>query len=142
MKKQLNLDRLEAALAEHAAKSVPQAERARTAHDSDDRAPFALDEWPYIQVADRIERRIGRGEFGKDGKLPGEPELAEWYGVGIKAVRHARQELKRRGLVVVVQGRGTVARTRRKAAGVTGSRRGCSRRTAPALPQIMPRSLR
>jgi len=108
--KQLNLDRLKEALAEHAAE-VRRAERARSGHDSGDRAPFALDQWLYVQLADRIEMRIGRGEFGEDGKLPGEPELAEWYGVGIKAVRHARQELKRRGLVVVVPGRGTFART-------------------------------
>jgi hypothetical protein len=40
---------------------------------SDDRAPLAIDEWPYIQVADRIEKRIRDGEFGEHGQLPGVP---------------------------------------------------------------------
>jgi GntR family transcriptional regulator len=109
-KRQLNLDRLKALLAEHAAKSAPQAERARTAHDGDDQAPLAIDQWPYIQVADRIEKRIRNGEFGEDGRLPGSPELAEWYGVTVKVVGHAREELIRRELVVSVKGRGTFVR--------------------------------
>jgi DNA-binding GntR family transcriptional regulator len=106
-KRQLNLDGLKAALTEHAAKSR-QAERARTAHDGE--APLAIDQWPYIQVADRIEKRIRNGEFGEDGRLPSSPELAEWYGVTVKVVGHAREELIRRELVVSVKGRGTFVR--------------------------------
>jgi hypothetical protein len=33
---------------------------------ADDRAPLAIDEWPCIQVADRLEDRIRRGEFGAE----------------------------------------------------------------------------
>lgn len=75
-----------------------------------DRAPLRIDEWPYLQVADRIEDRIRRGEFGQGGKLPGTFDLAEWYGVSIEVIRHARKELKHRGLVVVVVGHGTYVR--------------------------------
>lgn len=49
---------------------------------SDDQAPLAIDERPYLQVTDRLEDRIRRGEFGADGKLPGTADLADWYGVG------------------------------------------------------------
>ncbi len=77
---------------------------------SDDRAPLAIDEWPYIQVADRLEDRIRRGEFGADGQLPSTVELADWYGVSVSVIRHARKELLHRGLVTFIVGRGTFAR--------------------------------
>jgi DNA-binding GntR family transcriptional regulator len=76
----------------------------------DDRAPFAIDDWPYIQLADRLEDRIRRGEFGSDGPLPATPELAEWYGQKPGVIRHARQELVRRNLVVFRLGQGYFAR--------------------------------
>ena len=75
-----------------------------------DRAPFAIDEWPYLQLADRLEDRIRRGEFGQDGKLSGTAELAEWYGVSRGIVRHAREELVRRNLTVYRLGEGYFAR--------------------------------
>ena len=72
-----------------------------------DQAPFAADRFTYLQVADRLAERIRAGEFGRTGKLPGGPGLCDHYGVGAAVVRHARQELLRRGLVVVKTGRGT-----------------------------------
>jgi DNA-binding GntR family transcriptional regulator len=80
------------------------------AADDDDRAPFAIDEWPYVQLADRLEDRIRRGEFGGDGKLPGTDEIAEWYGVKAGVIRHARQELVRRNVAVLKLGHGYFAR--------------------------------
>ncbi len=77
---------------------------------TDDRAPLAADEWPYAQVADRLEDRIRGGEFGADGKLPATAELAGWYGVGRGVVRHAREELVRRNLAVFRLGEGYFAR--------------------------------
>jgi hypothetical protein len=108
MKKQLNLDGLKALLTEQAAKArqaeqaakARQAERVRTGHDSGDCAPFALNKFLYLQLADRLEDRIRKGEFGEDGKLPVTGELAEWYDVKAGVIRHARQELTRRNLVV------------------------------------------
>jgi len=76
----------------------------------DDQAPLRIDEWPYLQIADRLEDRIRRGEFGEDGQLPGTFDLSEWYGVGVEVIRHARNELKHRGLVVVRLGHGTFVR--------------------------------
>jgi DNA-binding GntR family transcriptional regulator len=76
----------------------------------DDLAPFAIDEWPYIQLADRLEDRIRRGEFGEDGKMPATDELAERYGVKDGVIRHARQELVRRNLAVFRLGHGYFAR--------------------------------
>ena len=109
MKKELNLDGLKALLAESGARAR-QAERDRAGHGSGDQAPFAIDEWPYIQLADRLEVRIRKGEFGEDGKLPVTGELAEWYDVKVGVVRHARQELTRRNLVVFRLGQGYFAR--------------------------------
>jgi len=75
-----------------------------------DRAPLALDEWPYLQIADRLEDRIRRGEFGTDGKLPATAYLAGHYGVSQYVIRHAREELLRRNLVVHRLGEGWFAR--------------------------------
>jgi len=69
-----------------------------------DGAPFALDE--FLQVADRIAERIKAGEFGEGGRLPSAPQLCEHYGAGAGVIRHARQELKLRGLIVIVPGKG------------------------------------
>ena len=111
MKKQFNLDGLKALLAESGAKAR-QAERARAEwHGSADQAPFAVNQWPYIQLADRLEDRIRKGEFGEDGKLPVTGELAEWYGVTPAVIRHARQELVRRNVAVFRPGHGYFART-------------------------------
>jgi DNA-binding GntR family transcriptional regulator len=77
---------------------------------TDDRAPLAIDEWPYLQIADRIEDRIRGGEFGEDGKLPRTNELTAWYGVKVGVIRHARQELVRRNLAVFRLGYGFFAR--------------------------------
>lgn len=78
--------------------------------DSNDRAPLAINEWPYLQIADRLEDRIRRGEFSNDGKLPGTDELTEWYGVKAGVIRHARQELMRRNLAEFRLGHGYFAR--------------------------------
>ena len=72
-----------------------------------DRAPFAADQFTYLQVADRIAARIRAGEFSRTGKLPSRPEMCEHYGVGTGVMRHAWQELMQRGLIVTVPGHGT-----------------------------------
>jgi GntR family transcriptional regulator len=61
----------------------------------------------YVTIADRLERRIRAGEFGDTGRLPGETDLAEWYGVARMTIRRAHRELVERGLVRVVPGKGT-----------------------------------
>jgi DNA-binding GntR family transcriptional regulator len=73
----------------------------------DDLAPFPADEFEYRVVADRLEARIHRGEFGETGKLPSARDLMAHYGVGAAVVSHARRELKERGLVYSDGWRGT-----------------------------------
>jgi DNA-binding GntR family transcriptional regulator len=77
----------------------------------DDQAPIdpAGPDLVYVTVANRLERRIRAGEFGEAGRLPGETDLAEWYGVARMTIRRAHQELVQRGLVRVVPGKGTFA---------------------------------
>ncbi|HUZ36393.1 MAG TPA: GntR family transcriptional regulator [Streptosporangiaceae bacterium] len=61
----------------------------------------------YIQVADWIAGRIARGELQPGHKLPAERDLAAEIGVGYMTVRRAMRELRERGLIVTVVGRGT-----------------------------------
>jgi DNA-binding GntR family transcriptional regulator len=72
--------------------------------------PFVLDEWPYLQVADRLEDRIRAGEFGADGQLPTTGELMTWYGQKPGVVSHAYKGLMHRGLVRPRAGNGYFVR--------------------------------
>lgn len=74
----------------------------------DDQAPIDPAAAPYVYrvVADRIEQRIRSGEFGAGARLPNRGELAEHYGVAEMSIRRAHQELEKRGLIVIVPGKG------------------------------------
>lgn len=61
----------------------------------------------YLQVADHLAGRIGRGELAPGSRLPPERELAILYGVSYDTVRRATAVLRERGLIVTVHGRGT-----------------------------------
>ena len=58
-------------------------------------------------VAADLRRAIEAREFGSDGRLPSEPELARRLGVSRATVRHAVTELEEGGFVRRRQGRGT-----------------------------------
>jgi DNA-binding GntR family transcriptional regulator len=60
-----------------------------------------------VQVAADIEADIDQGRIAPDTRLPSEVELAEQYGVARITVRRALEELRERGKVVTVHGRGT-----------------------------------
>lgn len=75
--------------------------------EDEDQAPIDRYDVAYQVVADRIERRIRRGEFGYHDPLPSEPALAEWYGVSRTTVRSAARVLTERGMVEVRPGKGT-----------------------------------
>jgi GntR family transcriptional regulator len=64
-------------------------------------------EYAYQRVADDIERQIRAGEIPPGGKLGGELELAEHYGVAGGTVRRAVRELRERGLVKTLPAKGT-----------------------------------
>jgi GntR family transcriptional regulator len=61
----------------------------------------------YVQIADDIAAQIERGDLVPGARLPGEAALAEEYGAARMTVRRAIRELRERGLVIVVTGKGT-----------------------------------
>lgn len=61
----------------------------------------------YVQLADYIAARIEDGRLQPGAKLPAERDMAEQYGVAYLTVRRAMAELRERGLIVTVIGRGT-----------------------------------
>ncbi len=61
----------------------------------------------YMRVADHIAARMAAGDLPADARLPGERELAAEYGVAIGTSRRAVEELRERGLVVTLPGKGT-----------------------------------
>ena len=61
----------------------------------------------YVQLADHIEARIRAGELPPGSRLPAERQMADDYGVAYLTVRRAMAELRERGLIRSVIGRGT-----------------------------------
>lgn len=61
----------------------------------------------YKLIANDIAGQIERGELLPDQRLPSENQLAERYGAARMTVRRAVRELRERGLVTVVSGKGT-----------------------------------
>lgn len=61
----------------------------------------------YLQVAVALRDAIEAGEWPPGTMLPGEPELAAWYGVTRATVNRALSVLRTEGLVRPERGRGT-----------------------------------
>ncbi len=61
----------------------------------------------YMQVANHLAGRIESGELAPGARLEPERELARFYGVAYDTIRRATAELRQRGLIVTVHGRGT-----------------------------------
>ncbi|WP_250399427.1 GntR family transcriptional regulator [Streptomyces cellostaticus] len=61
----------------------------------------------YIQLADVIARQIASGKLAPDRPIPSENHLAEEYGVARLTARRTAQELRERGLIVTVRGKGS-----------------------------------
>lgn len=61
----------------------------------------------YVQLADYLQARIEQGDLRRGQRLAPERELAEEYGVGYMTVRRGMRELRERGLIRSVHGRGT-----------------------------------
>jgi len=64
----------------------------------------------YMLVADDIANQIESGKLQPGGRLPGEDALAEHYGVARMTVRRAMRELRERGLVHTISGKGSYVR--------------------------------
>ncbi|WP_329332572.1 GntR family transcriptional regulator [Streptomyces sp. NBC_00663] len=61
----------------------------------------------YAAVADAVAGQIARGELRPGDRIPGELEMAATYGVARMTVARAVRELRERGLVQTVRGKGT-----------------------------------
>ncbi|MFM9627318.1 GntR family transcriptional regulator [Streptomyces galilaeus] len=61
----------------------------------------------YMAVADDVARRIAAGELNRGDRVPGELQMAETYGIARMTVARAIKELRERGLVQTVRGKGT-----------------------------------
>jgi GntR family transcriptional regulator len=82
----------------------------------------------YMRLADHIAARITAGDLPAEARLPAERDLAAEYAVAIGTARRAVLELRDRGLVVTLPGKGTYvvsppskARSLRPTAGVLTS---------------------
>jgi DNA-binding GntR family transcriptional regulator len=61
----------------------------------------------YMQLADVVAAKIESGELAPDRPIPSENHLAEAYDVARLTARRAAQELRERGLIVTVRGKGS-----------------------------------
>ncbi|WP_233157160.1 MULTISPECIES: winged helix-turn-helix domain-containing protein [Amycolatopsis] len=61
----------------------------------------------WQQVADHVQKRIEDGDLAPGARLQNERVMAEEYGVATGTVRRAIQELRDRGLVITLPGKGT-----------------------------------
>ena len=61
----------------------------------------------YMRVADHIAARIAAGDLPAEARLPAERDLAAEYTVAIGTARRAVLELRDRGLVMTLPGKGT-----------------------------------
>jgi GntR family transcriptional regulator len=61
----------------------------------------------YVQIADELARRIQDGTYPPEGRLPAELDLVAEFGSSRESVRSAVAELRKRGLVETVKGKGS-----------------------------------
>jgi GntR family transcriptional regulator len=61
----------------------------------------------YVQAADHVATQITRGELTVDARLASERDLAEQWGIAYQTVRRTMREVRERGLVASVVGKGT-----------------------------------
>lgn len=61
----------------------------------------------FMQIADVLAARIEDGTYPPDGRLPAEPELVAEFGAARESVRRAIRELRDRGLIETVAGKGS-----------------------------------
>ncbi|WP_327747977.1 GntR family transcriptional regulator [Streptomyces europaeiscabiei] len=61
----------------------------------------------YMAVADDVARRIQGGELRSGDRVPGELDMVATYGIARMTAARAVRELRDRGLVQTVRGKGT-----------------------------------
>ncbi|HEY0716792.1 MAG TPA: winged helix-turn-helix domain-containing protein [Streptosporangiaceae bacterium] len=83
----------------------------------DDQGPDIVHEGPtpiYVQIVDYVQAHIESGEWQPGHRLPAERAMAEAWGVAYLTIRRAMAELRKKGLIVSVQGRGTYVKEGRR----------------------------
>jgi DNA-binding GntR family transcriptional regulator len=85
-----------------------EATASRRARGSDEGG--AVKTHPYMQIADAIRQRIGRGDYRPGDRLPSESEFCTEFGVSPMTLRRALAVLEDAGVLVAEQGRGTFVR--------------------------------
>jgi GntR family transcriptional regulator len=88
----------------------------------------------YMRVADHIAARIAAGDLPAEARLPAERDLAAEYAVAIGTARRAVLELRDRGLVVTLPGKGTYVVSPPKGMSDARSLRPIARITTYGLP--------
>ena len=61
----------------------------------------------YVAIADVLAGRIDDGTYPPEARLPAELDLVAEFGASRESVRRAVDELRKRGLVETVKGKGT-----------------------------------
>lgn len=61
----------------------------------------------YVQIADELSKRIEDGTYPPEGRLPAELDLVAEFGASRESVRRAMDELRKRGLIETVKGKGS-----------------------------------
>ncbi|MFD5508416.1 GntR family transcriptional regulator [Streptomyces sp. NPDC127051] len=61
----------------------------------------------YMAVADDVAAQIASGALKSGDRIPGELQMTETYGIARMTVARAVRELRERGLVQTVRGKGT-----------------------------------
>lgn len=87
----------------------------------------------YIQIANHLRSRIGRGELSDGDQLPSQRELIETSGSAPGTVQRALEQLESEGLVIIRPGRGTFVRRPKRHV-----RNGSTRYLAKARPAQTP----
>lgn len=78
-------------------------------HDEDD-LDFESGRPLSQQIADQIEQRILNGDLPAHRSIPSETQLLQLYPVSRDTVRRAVNELRSRGRIYTVQGKGSYVR--------------------------------
>jgi DNA-binding GntR family transcriptional regulator len=61
----------------------------------------------HVQIADVIAKRIEDGTYPPEGRLPAELEFVAEFGSSRESVRRAIADLRERGLIETVSGKGS-----------------------------------
>lgn len=75
--------------------------------DNDEPIKWDATRYRFEQIADMFAARIASGEMSPGDRLPAEDDIADQLGVAPMTVRRAVEELRDRGLVRTLRGRGT-----------------------------------